>query len=228
RRLTYAELDRTANRLAHRLRARGAQPERLVGLCAERTVDLVVGVLAILKAGAGYLPLDPRHPAARLKLTLDDADCRLLLGDGELCAPLAGPGRTLVELGAPLHDEPADPPETGVRPDHAAYVIYTSGSTGRSKGVVVTHANATRLFPATGLRYVVFGGEALDPAMLRGWVGGYGTARPRLVNMYGITETTVHVTIRPIQVSDLAGSISPIGRPIADLRVHVLDGELRE
>ena len=313
RRLTYAELDRTANRLAHRLRARGAQPERLVGLCAERTVDLVVGVLAILKAGAGYLPLDPRHPAARLKLTLDDADCRLLLGDGELCAPLAGPGRTLVELGAPLHDEPADPPETGVRPDHAAYVIYTSGSTGRSKGVVVTHANATRLFtatendfgfgpqdvwtlfhsiafdfsvwelwgpllyggrlvvvpyltsrdpvafldllraervtvlnqtptafrqlagaaedagfPGTGLRYVVFGGEALDPAMLRGWVGGYGTARPRLVNMYGITETTVHVTIRPIQVSDLAGSISPIGRPIADLRVHVLDGELRE
>ncbi|MEU4114225.1 amino acid adenylation domain-containing protein [Kitasatospora sp. NPDC028055] len=334
RRLSYAELDRAANRLAHRLRRHGADVEQLVGLCAERTVDLVVGLLAILKSGAGYLPLDPRHPAARLDATLTDAGCRLLVGDAESCEPLLGSAeRTLVRLDEPLGDgplgdgpqggEPGDgrsaddesvrPPQSGVGPDNVAYVIYTSGSTGKPKGVVVTHANVTRLFTATtadfgfgaddvwtlfhsiafdfsvwelwgpllyggrlvlvpylvsrdpmaflellrteqvtvlnqtptafrhlaavaedagfpplALRTVVFGGEALDPAMLRGWAGGYGTARPRLVNMYGITETTVHVTVRPIGIADLTGSTSPIGRPIGDLRVHVLDERMAE
>jgi amino acid adenylation domain-containing protein len=312
RSLSYAELDQAANRLAHRLQRLGAGPEQLVGVCAERTVDLIIGVLAVLKSGAGYLPLDPGYPTARLDLILADADCHILLGD-DLCATLACPGRVLVRLGDPLGDKPDEPPSTAVRAENAAYVIYTSGSTGTPKGVVVTHDNVTRLFiatedefgpgpddvwtlfhsltfdfsvweiwgallhggrlvvvshrtsrepiafldllraervtvlsqtptafrqlmaaaedagfPALEVRVVVFGGEALDPATLRSWVGGYGTARPRLVNMYGITETTVHVTIREIAVTDLACPASPIGKPIEDLRVHVLDDDMAE
>ena len=311
--LTYAELDRAANRLAHRLRRSGAGPEVLVGLCAERTADLVVGVLGILKSGAGYLPLDNRHPVARLNGTLEDSGCSLLVADADSCASLAGPGRTVIPLADTLDDLPDTPPEVEVRPGNTAYVIYTSGSTGRPKGVAVTHANVTRLFATTAdtfgfgpedvwtlfhsiafdfsvwelwgpllhggrlvivpylssrdpiafldllrregvtvlsqtptafrqlagvaedeghpplpLRLVVFGGEALDPAALRSWVGGYGTVRPRLVNMYGITETTVHVTLRSIGVADLTGSISPIGRPLPDLRVHILNERLQE
>lgn len=313
RALTYAQLDRTANRLAHRLKAYGAGPEQLVGLCAERTVDLVVGVLAILKAGAGYLPLDSRHPPARLTDTLDDADCRLLVGDAELCRPLLGSTRGLVCLDEPLADEPDVALRTKVAPDNVAYVIYTSGSTGKPKGTVVTHTNVTRLFTATAddfrfgpddvwtlfhsiafdfsvwelwgpllnggrlvivpygtsrdpfsflnflrtqrvtvlnqtptafrelaaaaeddgfppldLRVVIFGGESLNPAVLRSWVEAYGTTRPRLVNMYGITETTVHVTIRPLGLADLMSSTSPIGRPLSDLRVHLLDEHMNE
>ncbi|MFB6590536.1 amino acid adenylation domain-containing protein [Streptomyces diastaticus] len=317
RSLTYLELDRAANRLAHRLRAHGATPDGLVGLCAERTVDLVVGVLAILKSGAGHLPLDPRHPAARLRDTLADAECRILLGDTTSCAPLLdGEAPAFIPLttdGGAGPDDHAPAPHPGAGPDTTAYVIYTSGSTGRPKGVVVTHANVTRLFTATeqdfgfgaddvwtlfhslafdfsvwelwgpllhggrlvvvpyltsrdphaflellrtervtvlnqtptafrqlaaaaedadhpdlALRTVVFGGEALDPASLAGWVGGYGLRRPRLVNMYGITETTVHVTVRPLALADLSGSLSPIGRPLSDLRVHVLDADMNE
>ncbi|MFJ1767385.1 amino acid adenylation domain-containing protein [Amycolatopsis sp. NPDC088138] len=313
RSLTYAELDRAANYLAHRLRGLGAGPEQLVGLCAERRAELVVGVLAVLKASAAYLPLDPRHPPARLDGTLTDAGCRLLLGDAELCAPLVRTGRVLVPLDEPPAEEPSDAPASDARPGNAAYVIYTSGSTGKPKGVVVTHANAVRLFTATeasfafgsgdvwtlfhsiafdfsvwelwgallsgarlvvvshltsrdpvaflellqaervtvlnqtptafrqlasaaaeaghpplALRTVVFGGEALEPATLRGWFEGYGATRPRLVNMYGITETTVHVTVRPLGFDDLTGSGSPIGRPIGDLRVHVLDDTMAE
>ncbi|MGW3951336.1 amino acid adenylation domain-containing protein [Streptomyces sp. NPDC004752] len=315
--LTYAELDRAANRLAHRLRAHGATPDGLVGLCAERTVDLVVGVLAILKSGAGYLPLDPRHPSARLRDTLADAECRILLGDTASCSPLLdGEAPAFISLTADGDAGPDDhvpAPHLGAGPDATAYVIYTSGSTGRPKGVVVTHANVTRLFTATehdfgfgaddvwtlfhsiafdfsvwelwgpllhggrlvvvpyltsrdpyaflellrtehvtvlnqtptafrqlaaaaedadfpdlALRTVVFGGEALDPATLSGWVGGYGIRRPRLVNMYGITETTVHVTVRPLTLADLSGSLSPIGRPISDLSVHVLDADMNK
>ncbi|MEH0822398.1 MULTISPECIES: amino acid adenylation domain-containing protein [unclassified Micromonospora] len=313
RRLTYRELDRAANRFAHRLRRAGVGREQLVALCAERSVDLIVGVLAILKAGAGYLPLDPRHPAARHRLTLDDAGCAVLLGDAGACDPLRDAVRTFLDLGDSREHEPEEAPHTGVRPHDVAYVIYTSGSTGRPKGVVITHGNVTRLFSATerdfsfgpddvwtlfhsiafdfsvwelwgallyggrlvvvshevsrdptamldlvrgegvtvmnqtptafrqlaataedsgypsvNLRHIIFGGEALDPASLRGWVDAYGTGRPHLINMYGITETTVHVTIRPIEETDLDGAVSPIGRPIPDLRVHVLDEHMRE
>ncbi|MGW7098708.1 amino acid adenylation domain-containing protein [Streptomyces sp. NPDC054838] len=316
RSLTYADLDRAANRLAHRLRAQGAEPEALVALCADRTVDLAVGVLAVLKSGAGYLPLDPRHPAARLRDTLADAECRILLGDAEACAPLldgAFAPPAFVSLAEDCDAEPEHAPQSGAGPDTPAYVIYTSGSTGKPKGVVVTHGCATRLFTATeddfgfgtddvwtlfhslafdfsvwelwgpllyggrlvivpyltsrdpyaflellrtqhvtvlnqtptafrqlaaaaedagypelDLRTVVFGGEALDPATLTGWVAGYCIRRPRLVNMYGITETTVHVTVRPLELDDLKGSLSPIGRPLSDLRVHLLDQDGKE
>jgi amino acid adenylation domain-containing protein len=308
--LPYAELDRRANRLAHHLRALGAGPERLVGLCVERSLETVVGILAVLKAGAAYLPLDPAYPEERLAYMLEDSGASIVLTTSDLSGKLTG-GTTLVRLDADaeaIARRPSDPPSVDVDPSALAYVIYTSGSTGRPKGVEVTHASVVRLFLATdrwfgfgaddvwtlfhsyafdfsvweiwgallyggrlvvvpwvvsrspeelhallerervtvlnqtpsafrqlirvneeaardlALRVVIFGGEALDPASLRGWVERRGDESPRLVNMYGITETTVHVTYRPITADDVrAGSASPIGVPIPDLSVHVLD-----
>ena len=311
RELTYGELDARANRLAHQLIARGVRPDARVGLCAERSIELVIGLLAILKAGGGYVPLDPGYPEERLKELVRDAGPVLVVADAvgrrALGAEVAAP---MVALDEPQSEGPAHAPEVaGLTPGHLAYVIYTSGSTGRPKGVMVEHAQVVRLFEATQgwygfderdvwcqfhsvafdfsvwelwgalryggrlvivprevaqsapafhrlvcasgvtvlnqtpsafrgfieahaerrlahrLRYVIFGGEALEPSMLARW---YAIERgseggPRLVNMYGITETTVHVTYRPIDERDVGAGGSPIGRGLPDLQVYVLD-----
>ncbi|MFI6816670.1 amino acid adenylation domain-containing protein [Nonomuraea sp. NPDC050328] len=280
--LTYRELDVRANRLAHALIARGAGPDRLVGLALPRSADLVVAILAVLKTGAAYLPLDPSYPADRLAFMVEDA--------GPVCVVDES---WFDELGG----LPAHAPARTAEPEDAAYVIYTSGSTGRPKGVVVTHHNVVRLLTSTdalfgfgpddvwtlfhsaafdfsvwelwgallyggrlvvvpfevsrspgdflellarervtvlnqtpsacyqlvaaddgrdlALRYVIFGGEALEAGRVAGW----RPDGPRLVNMYGITETTVHVTY-------LDGS-DGIGRALPDLRVYLLDERLR-
>jgi len=314
--VTYAELDARANRLAHHLVKLGAQPDALVGLCVERSAETVVGILAILKSGAGYLPLDPAYPEDRLAYMLEDSGVRIVVTTSELAERLSVDGPTLVRLDADAEEiaaEPADAPPVAVSPESLAYVIYTSGSTGKPKGVEVTHANVARLFHSTdawfgftaddvwtlfhsyafdfsvwemwgallpggrlvvvpfdvsrlpeefyalleregvtvlnqtpsafrqlmradeeaaergemrelALRHVIFGGEALDPATLRGWVERRGDESPRLVNMYGITETTVHVTYRVIRAEDTVdGSSSPIGIPLPDLSIHLLD-----
>ncbi|MEU9356483.1 amino acid adenylation domain-containing protein, partial [Streptomyces griseoloalbus] len=155
--LDYAELNRRANRLAHRLIARGAGPERLVALCLERRAELVVAVLAVLKAGAGYLPLDPQYPPARLARMLDDARPVLTLATGDTvdALPRGGAAPAVLLLDGP-HTDPADAGPADVNPTdatrraplhpaHPAYVIYTSGSTGRPKGVVVPHSSAAGL-----------------------------------------------------------------------------------
>ncbi len=307
RRLTFAELDRAANRLAHRLQREGAGPETLVALCAERTVDLAIGLIGILKSGAGYLPLDPRHPAERLRDTVADAGCIIVVGDSPLDLGL----QVVAPNDPALPEETDTAPRTGAVPDNVAYVIYTSGSTGRPKGVVVPHTQVTRLFavlekefdfsdndvwtifhsiafdfsvwelfgallhggravivpyevsrdpgaflrlvieegvtrlsqtpsafrqlaraaeilgfPSTALRTVVFGGEKLDFSGLRRWADHYGQDGPALVNMYGITELTVHVTYHRITADDLHRNESVIGRPLDDLQVHVLDDQL--
>jgi amino acid adenylation domain-containing protein len=310
RTLSYGELDARANRLAGRLAARGAGAEVLVGLCVERSLETVVGILGILKAGAAYLPLDPAYPDERLAYMLQDSDAHLVVTTVDAADRLP-PGAERVLLDEDENQSvPVDFVPVEISTDALAYVIYTSGSTGRPKGVQVTHANAVRLFTATdpwfgfgaedvwtlfhsyafdfsvweiwgallyggrlvvvpfavsrdpaaflallerervtvlnqtpsafrqliradedaggatdlALRTVVFGGEALDPATLRGWVARRGDARPLLVNMYGITETTVHVTWRIIREADVqAGSASPIGIPIPDLALHLLD-----
>lgn len=142
--LDYATLDRRANRLAHALIARGAGPDRVVGLHAGRTTDLVVGVLGILKSGAAYLPLDPGQPPERLAAMVSDAapvlvltDQRSAADDGQLWERLA-----TVEAEGPHDDTPAIGTDTA----RLAYVIYTSGSTGRPKGVAVTHGSVVNLF----------------------------------------------------------------------------------
>ncbi len=306
-RLSYHELNRRANQLAHRLRELGVGPDRLVGLRTERNLEMVVGMLGILKAGGDYLPLDPAYPRDRVDFMLRDSGASVVVTQKSLAADLEGIAETRVFL-----DEPSGPetnPTAAVGPDHLAYVIYTSGSTGTPKGVQISHHNVTRLFDATdewyrfgaddvwslfhsyafdfsvwelwgallyggrlvvvpywvsrapdafrellvregvtvlnqtpaafrqlvqadlalpaaafALRYVIFGGEALELQSLRPWFDRYGDAKPQLVNMYGITETTVHVTYRPIRVADLeAGAGSVIGMPIPDLQLYVLD-----
>jgi amino acid adenylation domain-containing protein len=316
--LTYGELDRRANQLAHRLRRLGVGPDRRVGLCLERSLDLVVGILGILKAGGAYLPLDPRYPRERLAYMIEDAGARVLVGSAEALAalPAAGAAVPLDAEGESLDQLPDTDPEPRVDGANLAYVIYTSGSTGRPKGTLVTHANVTRLFDATAawfgfgaadvwtlfhsyafdfsvwemwgallhggrlvvvpyevsrspaafydlltgervtvlnqtpsafaplqredesraaggdglpaLRLVVFGGEALEPASLAPWFARHGDERPRLVNMYGITETTVHVTHRPLRSADATGHRrSLLGVPLPDLALYVLDPDLR-
>ncbi|HTZ42891.1 MAG TPA: amino acid adenylation domain-containing protein [Jatrophihabitans sp.] len=311
RTVSYAELNARANRLAHHLIRHGAGPERLVGVCMHRSVNTVVSLLAVLKAGAAYLPLDPDYPADRQAFILADAAAGIVLTDLGVAAELTG---LVVDLADPatldrLAAEPATDPAVGLRDDNTAYVIYTSGSTGRPKGVQVTHANACRLFEVTaatygfdpdqvwlcthsyafdfsvweiwgalttgarvvvashqvardprrlaevmraervsmlsqtptafrallpellrvkpaGLRYVVFGGEALDVTAVRPWFAEPGVAGT-LVNMYGITETTVHVTWKVIGAGTAGdAAVSPIGRPLADLRAYVLDRQL--
>jgi amino acid adenylation domain-containing protein len=316
RHLSYGTLNAHANRLARRLRRLGVGPGVLVGLHADRSVEMVVGMLATLKAGGAYVPLDPVYPAERLEFLVADARVPVLLSRPGVLDPPTGHGAVIVDLDDPCDDEREDDLGGAANPESAAYVIYTSGSTGRPKGVVVTHANVAHLLASTrryfdfgaddvwtmfhsfafdfsvwevwgaltfggrlvvpphwvtrspeaflnllqaervtvlnqtpsafrqliraegaaaqgasdlALRLVIFGGEALEPESLRPWFDRHGDATPELVNMYGITETTVHVTYRRLTVGDLdrpAGA-SPIGVPIHGWSAHVLDAALR-
>ncbi|UII73718.1 non-ribosomal peptide synthase/polyketide synthase [Pseudomonas sp. HN11] len=136
--LSYAELNRRANRMAHRLIAAGVGPDVLVALHVERSLDMVVGLLATLKAGGAYVPLDPQFPADRLAFMLEDSRARVLLTQPHLVDRLAQPQdvRVLMVCDA---DAAEHNPHVNVTPEHLAYVIYTSGSTGRPKGVMVRH-----------------------------------------------------------------------------------------
>ncbi|WP_437715402.1 amino acid adenylation domain-containing protein [Sorangium sp. So ce448] len=140
--LTYAELDRRANQLAWYLRELGVGPEVPVGVCLERSIELVVGLLAILKAGGAYVPFDPSYPPERLRVMLEDAAAPVLLTERRLVDTLPPAGSTVVCLDAQrdviaAQSDRALPPSAG--PDNAAYVIFTSGSTGRPKGAVNAH-----------------------------------------------------------------------------------------
>ncbi|MDI3292135.1 condensation domain-containing protein, partial [Polyangium sp. 15x6] len=140
--LTYRELDQRSNQLAHHLRALGVGPELRVGLCVERSLEMVVGLLAILKAGGAYVPLDPGYPRERLAYMLTDARPAVLLTQQHLEGRLPAHEFVTVYLDAsapPWHEQPLTPPDVRVGPDNAIYVIYTSGSTGRPKGVLNTH-----------------------------------------------------------------------------------------
>ncbi|MEU2057651.1 non-ribosomal peptide synthase/polyketide synthase [Streptomyces bungoensis] len=319
--LDYATLDARAGRLAHRLAELGAAPERFVALALPRSVEQVVAILAVLKTGAAYLPIDAASPAERIGGLLADAAPVALVTTTGTAARTDGAGVPAVLLDdadteADLARRPATGPAPARRPlpESPAYAIYTSGSTGRPKGVVIPHANVVRLFtrtshwfgfgpddvwtmfhsyafdfsvwelwgpllhggrlvvvpdetarspedflrlladervtvlnqtpsafypliradadhPGTGarlaLRTVVFGGEALDTGRLADWWTRHPASAPRLVNMYGITETTVHVTYAPLDPATAAdGPASPIGTAIEDLRVYVLDADL--
>ncbi|WP_157997283.1 AMP-binding protein, partial [Rhizobium favelukesii] len=316
-RLSYGALNARTNRLAHHLIDLGVKPDQPVAICVERSLAMVVGLLAILKAGGAYVPLDPTYPSERLRQVLDDAAPRLLLCDAAglaALAPEAPADLTVVDLDTATPawaDQPAsdpDPRALGLTARNLAYVIYTSGSTGKPKGVMVEHAQIVRLFEAiqdpygfterdvwclfhsfsfdfsvwelwgalrhggcvvlvpshsarspsdfhdlicksgvtvlnqtpsafkalmdvechssarNRLRYVIFGGEALEPSILKRWYARHSDCRPQLINMYGITEATVHVTYRPLNQSDTSEPGSPIGKRIPDLRIYLLDG----
>ncbi len=153
--LTYRELDRAANALALRLREHGVGREELVAVCLPRGPDLVCGWLGVLKAGGGYVPLDPAHPAGRLRRTIQDAGVRAVLTVGALRDRLG-----LADIATVCVDEQADGvamataerPAVTVHPDNLAYVTYTSGSTGAPKGVLVTHRALANFMTAQPLR----------------------------------------------------------------------------
>ena len=152
RSLTYAELDKVSNRCAHYLRAQGIGPDTLVGICMDRSVEMIVGLLAILKAGGAYVPFDLSYPRERLAFIANDSGTRVILAQArvaDVCRPL---GATVLCLDSDqdIIGRYSDAiPSVDVTPEHLAYVIYTSGSTGQPKGVQVTHGNVTRLFRST-------------------------------------------------------------------------------
>ena len=295
-----------------------------MAIALPRSIEMVVTLLGILKAGAAYLPLDPEYPAERLAYMLRDAQPACVLTSARVAQRLPESFARLVldhpdtvrALAQSPETNPSDAERTGPLSAHnPAYVIYTSGSTGTPKGVVVTHQNVVRLFGATAhwfhfdsddvwtlfhsygfdfsvwelwgallyggrlvvipyllsrsppeflhllakegvtvlnqtpsafyqlmeaegqdpqlgqklaLRYVIFGGEALEFRRLADWYQRHSGTAPLLLNMYGITETTVHVSYLALeQQAALAAAGSLIGRGLPDLRVYVLDENLQ-
>lgn len=156
-RLTYRELDARAEQLAGRLTALGAGPERVVGIAVPRTAELIVAVLAVLKSGAAYLPLDPAYPADRLAYIVADARPVVVLATAETAASLP-PGTPLLDPEGEVTGSQSCIPAGRLTPDNLAYITYTSGSTGRPKGVLATHRNAVEFVKWT---HAEFGPERL-------------------------------------------------------------------
>jgi amino acid adenylation domain-containing protein len=296
--LTYRELDARSDQLAHGLRARGVAAGDRVGVCLERSAELVFTLLAVLKAGATYVPIDPAYPADRIAHTAQDSGLGVMvtrLPETAGCTPV-----TPDEL---LHT-PAESTLPTAHADDPAYVIYTSGSTGRPKGVVVPHQNVIALIDATreeygfsdedvwtwfhssafdfsvweiwgclltggrlivvphyvsrepdrfrdllvsenvtvisqtpsafaqlldvdhtriAARLVVFGGEPLDARMLLPWFDQHPESVCRMVNMFGITETTVHVTQQTLTRRLALASTRSVGRALPGWHLYVTD-----
>jgi amino acid adenylation domain-containing protein len=152
--LTYGELNRRANQLAHLLLARSLSVGTPVGLCVERSLEMVIGILGILKAGGAYVPIDPAYPEDRIRHILEDAGIAILLTQNHLLSTLPSHMDAIcVDDRSALDPLPHTSPEVMVTPEHLAYMIYTSGSTGRPKGVRVTHRN---LVHSTTARFTAY------------------------------------------------------------------------
>ncbi|MGV0606709.1 amino acid adenylation domain-containing protein, partial [Mycolicibacterium sp. XJ1904] len=313
RTMTYRELDEASNRLAHLLIARGVGAGDRVALLSPRTVEGVVAIVAVLKTGAAYVPIDPAVPDARIAFVLGDAAPVAAITTTELADRLAGYGMAVIELDDPAVEGQSSTALPGPSADDVAYLIYTSGTTGVPKGVAIPHHNVTRLLDAIDARVqlrpgqvwtlchslafdvsvcemwgallhggrlevvpesvvrspedfyalligrrvsvlsqtpsafyalqsvdgqqqalrdqlrleaVLFAGEALEPSRLGPWLDNHPSS-PRLINLYGITETTVHASFREIDHTDVDSPASPIGVPLPSLAFFVLDGWLR-
>ena len=294
--LSYGELNRRANRLAHHLRTLGVGPDTMVALCLDRSVDMVVAMLGVLKAGGAYVPIDPNYPAERIAYVVDDCGAVCVLADATLDPSVFPATLPVVAVDVAVGDDSNPVPLAGAA--SLAYVIYTSGSTGLPKGTLLEHRNVVRLlvndrlqfdFGAAdvwtmfhsyafdfsvweiygalmyggrvsivqeavrrdpgavidmlasegvtvlnqtptafynliaeakrrpdlelpALRYVIFGGEGLDPVNLQVFAERF--PHVALVNMYGITETCVHVSFKRITQEDIASNSNTIGVPI--------------
>ena len=311
--LTYQELDQRSGQLAYILQQKGVGRETRVGIFQERSEKLLISLLAVLKAGGTYVPLDPQYPADRLRFIAEDSGINLVLTSEALRSSIPVTVSQIVAIDKleNLKRQTATL-TTEILPNQIAYIIYTSGSTGQPKGCLVSHLNVVRLMQNTQalfdfnqndvwtlfhsfafdfsvwemwgallyggklvvvpqretrspeafrmllqqtgvtilnqtpsafrqfisadkefadkltcLRAVIFGGEALELSSLKPWIEKYGDRTPRLINMYGITETTVHVTHRAIAEVDIRQNCgSVIGKAIADLSLYILDDNL--
>jgi amino acid adenylation domain-containing protein len=306
-RVTYSELNRLANRLSRRLRARGVAAEATVGLCVERSIEMVVALLAILKAGGAYLPVDPGDPPARLREIAANARPRLWLASRRFEAVASGLGETLpVESALAAADSESDQnPDPGTRATSLAYVLHTSGSTGAPKGVCVPHRAVIRLVRNAGyarldedqtilqwaplsfdastfeiwgalanggclvlappgppaldlleetirrygvttawltaglfhlvvdhrigalkpVKQLLAGGDTLSLTRVRRVVSELPECQ--LINGYGPTESTTFATCYPIRQLPPDAPSVPIGRPIGNTRIYVVDEKLR-
>lgn len=314
--LTYEQLNARANALAGVLRDRGVKPNQIVGILCSRSENMVISILAVLKAGGAYMPIDPQYPKERIKFMIEDSGSVLCIVEDAALAPVGTSVPTVNledrEVRLELGVQSASNLEAVNKPEDLAYIIYTSGSTGTPKGVMIEHRNVVRLlfndrnlfdfnehdvwtlfhsfcfdfsvwemygallnggklvivpeaaarepqrflellrkegvtilnqtptafyqlakletgqpYPADlRVRHVIFGGEALLPIQLAAWKKKYPNIK--LINMYGITETTVHVTYKEIGLSEIEGRISNIGKPIPTLQIYLLneDSEL--
>ncbi|MDR3388749.1 MAG: amino acid adenylation domain-containing protein, partial [Rudaea sp.] len=160
--LTYAELDRRSNQLAHYLRGRGVGPENVVGLCVERSMEMVVALLGILKAGGAYLPLDPTYPSQRLAFMIADANVSTVLTHSAVRGVLPASHTVAIALDAvrdELAQQPVTAPYSAVDPENLAYVIYTSGSTGEPKGTMLRHRGLSNLAAAQAQAFDVQRGD---------------------------------------------------------------------
>ena len=311
--LCYDELVQRTNQLARYLSECGVVPEQRVAVCLQPGIELVIAIVAILKAGAAYVPVDPKEPTERCQFFVADADCRVIVTMTALADRFAhGHGHRTLCLDTVwdvVAAGPAEPPAIRIRGDNLAYVMYTSGTTGRPKGVLITHRNVVRLLdsamhrvgsaprdrwllfhaasfdfsvwelwggllggglvvcpywttrspdllipylnrhlvgvlnltpsafalmldeleswqvesPLPHLRVICFGGEPIDPRALGRWFGRFSQLGVRLINMYGITETTVHSTAHLIVPEDaVAGRGTRVGSPLGDLKIQVL------
>ena len=311
--LTYRELDTDSRALAQRLVRLGAGPEARVAVALPRGVELIVAIVAVIRAGAAYVPIDPAYPPERIRYVLGEVAPRCVLAtvDSAIEAPAGVP----VLDPAQWENSESEPPSRALpraRPGNLAYIVYTSGSTGRPKGVGVTHANIVALLRQAGillelnstdvwsmvhssafdfsvwemwgalttgaslvvadqhtvrsprhlhellsrervsilnqtpsafaaldaadtaadaplaLRRIVFGGEPLEPGSLMPLFRRYGDNAPRISNMFGITETTVHLThaeLGPTAAGRRAAG-TPVGRPLDGVGIRVLDSRL--
>ncbi|WP_139838903.1 non-ribosomal peptide synthetase, partial [Xenorhabdus vietnamensis] len=320
--LTYRELNERANQLASVIRqnyeqrcGQSLQPDTLIALYLDRSVEMVISILAVLKAGGAYVPISPEYPAERTQFILEDTQAPLVLTQmqhQEMLSSLISKLTHKPQLVAADDSQitaamPTDNLASISRSMDLAYVIYTSGTTGKPKGVLQYHQNVVRLFAETqadyqftqadiwvlyhaytfdfsvwelwgaliyggrlivpttsltkdavafshlckeqgvsvlnqtpeafyvfsdvvtdrsielpDLRYVIFGGDKLNPDKLQSWWHVFGEQHPQLINMYGITETTVHVTYKPLNKNE---HVSNIGRPINDMLAYVLDDQ---
>jgi len=205
--LSYAELDQQSNQLARYLREKGVGPEQAVGICVDRGVRMIVGLLGILKAGGAYVPLDGNHPQARLKYMLEDSQVRVVVSEGKYQELLAGTDRELVLLDrqrAELSSAITAPIQRGVEGENLAYVLYTSGSTGKPKGVAVEHRSVVRLVKETNyLRFAAdevflqFAPISFDASTLEIWGSLLNGARlvmfpPHIPTLAELAETIAH------------------------------------
>jgi amino acid adenylation domain-containing protein len=312
--LTYRQVNERANQIAHRLRKLGVGPEVMVGTLLDRSLDLVVGLLGILKAGGAFVPLDPSYPMERLEFMAADIAAPVMLVQESVVQRLGFPGTSnpawlhgkslsLEQNRADIAQESVENPTNQTTADNLAYVMYTSGSTGQPKGVMVSHRAVVRLVKNTNyidlnerevflqfspisfdastleiwgallnggcmammppekqslselgtairrygvttlwltaglfnvmveqrvedlkpLRQLVAGGDALSPAHVRKALENLPGCR--LINGYGPTEGTTFTCCHTISVEDAEGSSIPIGRPIANTQVYLLDSE---
>ncbi|WP_270171313.1 non-ribosomal peptide synthetase [Paenibacillus sp. SYP-B4298] len=215
--LTYRELEERSNQVAHYLRRLGAGPEVLVGLCAERTSELAIGLLGILKAGAAYVPIDASYPAERIAYMLADTKLPLLVTQSAVAARLPEHHARAVCLDAEREQIAAEAttvPKSGVKPEHAAYVIYTSGSTGQPKGVVITHGSllnhnvsAGRLYELSSsdrvLQMATISFDAAVEEIFPTWLHGGTLVMPR-ERLLGVREFTELIESERVSVLNLA------------------------